>query len=92
MKTLFSFRRDPKISQLLLSVQYPVVAVDSYMPVVDVFSGNTRGSLRVLLAMGLAEQIVSFQRMRDEDLGSVPHPPRPVHALDQRQHAEPKVI
>ncbi|KAJ8368383.1 hypothetical protein SKAU_G00084110 [Synaphobranchus kaupii] len=83
--------RDPKISHLLLQVQYPVVAVDSYMPVVNVFSGSTQGSLRVLLAMGLAEQIVSLQRMRDEDLGSVPHPPRPVHSLDQRQHTEPKV-
>ncbi|XP_061072728.1 C2 domain-containing protein 3 [Conger conger] len=83
--------RDPKISQLLLGVQYPVVAVDSYMPVIDVFSGSTRGSLRVLLAMGLAEQIVSLQRMRDEDHVSVPHPPRPAHTLDQRQQVEPKV-
>ncbi|KAG5837565.1 hypothetical protein ANANG_G00240690 [Anguilla anguilla] len=55
--------RDPKISRLLLQVQFPVVAVDSYMPV----------------------------RMRDEDLGSVPRPPRPAHSLDQRQHIEPKV-
>ncbi|XP_064157587.1 C2 domain-containing protein 3 [Anguilla rostrata] len=83
--------RDPRISRLLLQVQFPVVAVDSYMPVVDVFSGSARGSLRVLLAMGLAEQIASLQRMRDEDLGSVPRPPRPAHSLDQRQHIEPKV-
>ncbi|KAJ8403874.1 hypothetical protein AAFF_G00347420 [Aldrovandia affinis] len=84
--------RDPKIARLLLQVQYPVVAVDSYMPIVDVFSGSGRGSLRVLLAMGLAEQVVSLQRMRDEDPGPVPHPPRPLHSLDHRQHPEPQQV
>ncbi|XP_036392215.1 C2 domain-containing protein 3 isoform X1 [Megalops cyprinoides] len=88
---LYMSFRDPKISQLLLQVQYPVVAVDCYMPVIDVFSGSSRGSLRVLLAMGLAEQIVSLQRMRDEELGSVSCLPRPAHSLDQRQHADAKV-
>ncbi|KAG9348505.1 hypothetical protein JZ751_002241 [Albula glossodonta] len=82
--------RDPKISQLLLQVQYPVVALDGYMPVVDVFTGRTQGSLRVLLAMGLAEQIISLQQMRDEDLGLVPHPPRPAHSLDKRQLSDQK--
>lgn len=48
----FSPFRDPKISRLLLDAQYPVVAVDSYMPVIDVFSGQQNGSLRVFLAMG----------------------------------------
>ncbi|KAJ7426082.1 hypothetical protein WISP_19115 [Willisornis vidua] len=48
--------KDPKISHLLLQAQYPVVAVDSYMPVVDVFTGSTSGSLRVILAMGSADQ------------------------------------
>ncbi|XP_036415045.1 C2 domain-containing protein 3 isoform X2 [Colossoma macropomum] len=76
--------RDPKISQLLLKAQYPVLAVDSYMPVVDIFTGGTRGSLRVCLAMGLAQQITALQRMRDEELASVSQLPRPVHLLDHR--------
>ncbi|XP_037402613.1 C2 domain-containing protein 3 isoform X3 [Pygocentrus nattereri] len=76
--------RDPKISQLLLKAQYPVLAVDSYMPVVDIFTGGTRGSLRVCLAMGLAQQITALQRMRDEELTSVSQLPRPVHLLDHR--------
>uniref|UniRef100_A0A4W5LSQ4 C2 domain containing 3 centriole elongation regulator n=1 Tax=Hucho hucho TaxID=62062 RepID=A0A4W5LSQ4_9TELE len=79
--------RDPKISQLLLQAQYPVLGVDSYMPVIDVFSGIIKGNLRVLLAMGLSVQIVSLQRMRDEELGSVSHLPRPAHLLD---HQPPK--
>ncbi|XP_066518568.1 C2 domain-containing protein 3 isoform X2 [Hoplias malabaricus] len=76
--------RDPKITQLLLNAQYPVLAVDSYMPVVDIFSGETRGSLRVCLAMGLTQQIIALQRMRDEEMTSVFQQPRPVHLLDHK--------
>ncbi|KAJ7995602.1 hypothetical protein DPEC_G00246290 [Dallia pectoralis] len=83
--------REPKISQLLLQAQYPVLGVDGYMPVIDVFSGIIKGNLRVLLAMGLSEQIVSLQRMRDEELGSVSHLPRPVHLLDICPNKEQKV-
>nr|XP_046150200.1 C2 domain-containing protein 3 isoform X1 [Oncorhynchus gorbuscha] len=78
--------RDPKISHLLLQAQYPVLGVDSYMPVIDVFSGIIKGNLRVLLAMGLSVQIVSLQHMRDEELGSVSHLPRPAHLLDHQPH------
>uniref|UniRef100_A0A672V826 C2 domain containing 3 centriole elongation regulator n=1 Tax=Strigops habroptila TaxID=2489341 RepID=A0A672V826_STRHB len=59
--------KDPKISHLLLQAQYPVVAVDSYMPVVDVFSGSRSGSLRVILAMGSADQVVALQRLKTEE-------------------------
>lgn len=82
--------RDPKISELLLQSQYPVVGVDSYMPVVDVFTGNTRGNLRVCLAMGLAQQITALQRMRDDELACVSPLPRPAHMLDHRPHVETK--
>ena len=37
--------------------QYPVIAVENYLPVVDVFSGSQFGQLNVLLAMGSAEQV-----------------------------------
>ncbi|NWU74088.1 C2CD3 protein, partial [Onychorhynchus coronatus] len=74
--------KDPKISHLLLQAQYPVVAVDSYMPVVDVFTGSTSGSLRVILAMGSADQIVALQRLKNGE-GMVPSvPQRPSHSLD----------
>ncbi|XP_066555458.1 C2 domain-containing protein 3 isoform X2 [Amia ocellicauda] len=83
--------KDAKISQLLLQAQYPVVGVDSYMPVVDVFTGISRGSLRVLLAMGLAEQIVALQRLRDEELSSASDLQRPIHSLDHIPHSQSKV-
>ncbi|NXI90798.1 C2CD3 protein, partial [Psophia crepitans] len=74
--------KDPKISHLLLQAQYPVVAVDSYMPVIDVFTGSRSGSLRVVLAMGSADQIVALQRLKTEE-GMVPTvTQRPAHALD----------
>lgn len=89
MSSYFVFR-DPKICELLLQSQYPVVGVDSYMPVVDVFTGSTRGNLRVCLAMGLAQQITALQRMRDDELARVSPLPRPAHMLDHRPRVETK--
>ncbi|NXC10151.1 C2CD3 protein, partial [Orthonyx spaldingii] len=74
--------KDPRISQLLLQAQYPVVAVDGHMPVVDVFSGSTSGSLRVILAMGSADQIVALQRLKTEAGMVPPVTQRPPHSLD----------
>uniref|UniRef100_A0A8C8A9C2 C2 domain containing 3 centriole elongation regulator n=1 Tax=Otus sunia TaxID=257818 RepID=A0A8C8A9C2_9STRI len=74
--------KDPKISHLLLQAQYPVVAVDCYMPVVDVFTGSRSGSLRVILAMGSADQIVTLQRLKNEEGMVPPITQRPSHALD----------
>ncbi|XP_041850756.1 C2 domain-containing protein 3 isoform X2 [Melanotaenia boesemani] len=83
--------RDPKITQLLLQAQYPVLGVDCYMPVIDVFSGSCKGNLRAVLAMGRSEQIVSLQRTRDEEYGSLSHFVRPVHLLDHLPHSQTKV-
>uniref|UniRef100_A0A1A7WXY5 C2 calcium-dependent domain containing 3 n=1 Tax=Iconisemion striatum TaxID=60296 RepID=A0A1A7WXY5_9TELE len=83
--------RDPKIMQLLLQAQYPVLGVDSYVPVIDVFSGSCRGNLRVVLAVGRSEQIISLQRARDEEFDSSPHLVRPVHMLDHPSHSQPKI-
>ncbi|XP_071418376.1 C2 domain-containing protein 3 isoform X2 [Pithys albifrons albifrons] len=74
--------KDPKISHLLLQAQYPVVAVDSYMPVVDVFTGSTSGSLRVILAMGSADQVVALQRLKNGEGMVHPVPQRPSHSPD----------
>ncbi|XP_061683226.1 C2 domain-containing protein 3 isoform X2 [Syngnathoides biaculeatus] len=85
--------RDPKITHLLLQAQYPVLGVDCYMPVVDVFSGSCRGSLRVTLAMGLCEQVLALQRARDEECDPPGRTPlRPLHLLDHQPSAPPKVI
>ncbi|XP_047449775.1 C2 domain-containing protein 3 isoform X2 [Mugil cephalus] len=84
--------RDPRISHLLLQAQYPVLGVDCYMPVVDVFSGTCKGNLRVVLAMGQSEQIVSLQRTRDEEYEPLSHPVRPVHLLDHQPRPQTKVI
>ncbi|NXI59516.1 C2CD3 protein, partial [Chloroceryle aenea] len=74
--------KDPKISHLLLQAQYPVVAVDSYMPVIDVFTGSRNGSLRVILAMGSANQIMALQRLKTEAGVVPPITQRPSHSLD----------
>lgn len=79
--------RDPKIASLLLQAQYPVLGVDCYMPVIDVFSGRCQGNLRVVLAMGKSEQIVALQRTRDEEYDASSHLVRPVHLLDLPPHS-----
>ncbi|XP_028276134.1 C2 domain-containing protein 3 isoform X2 [Parambassis ranga] len=84
--------RDTRIAHLLLQAQYPVLGVDCYMPVVDVFSGSCKGNLRVVLAMGHSEQIVSLQRARDEEYDSSSHLVRPVHLLDHQAHSQTKVV
>ncbi|XP_066477982.1 C2 domain-containing protein 3 [Tiliqua scincoides] len=84
--------RDPKISNLLLQAQYPVLAVDGFMPVVDVFSGNNSGSLKVILAMGSAEQVVALQRLKNEEGAAPPILLRPVHSLDPLAMPLPKLL
>lgn len=74
--------RDPKVSHLLLQAQYPVVAVDSYMPMMDVFTGNQRGSLRVLLAIGGADQIAALQKLKSDEEVSIAGFQRTPHFLD----------
>ncbi|XP_056138770.1 C2 domain-containing protein 3 [Lampris incognitus] len=83
--------REPKIACLLLQAHYPVLGVDCYMPVIDVFSGNHMGHLRVLLAMGQSEQILALQHVRGEECVSVSPHPRPAHLLDHQPHSETKV-
>ncbi|KAE8628038.1 hypothetical protein XENTR_v10007280 [Xenopus tropicalis] len=73
---------DPKITRLLLQAQYPVVAVDSYVPIIDVFSGCDRGKLKVLLAIGSGDQVVALQRLKNEEGTSQTAMPRPAHFLD----------
>ncbi|XP_029374005.1 C2 domain-containing protein 3 isoform X3 [Echeneis naucrates] len=84
--------RDPKVSHLLLQAQYPVLGVDCYMPVIDVFSGSCKGNLRVVLAMGGSEQIVTLQRTRDGNYDSLSYQVKPVHLLDYQPNPHMKVV
>lgn len=63
------------------------------MPVINVFSGQCKGNLRVVLAMGKSEQIIALQRTRVEEYDSSSHLVRPVHLLDhQPQSQQSKVF
>ncbi|MEQ2168122.1 hypothetical protein GOODEAATRI_011176 [Goodea atripinnis] len=64
----------------------PEVLLHALLMVPD---GSSRGNLRVLLAMGRAEQIVSLQRTRDEEYDSLSHVVRPVNTAQvkiMREH------
>uniref|UniRef100_A0A8C5MD99 C2 domain containing 3 centriole elongation regulator n=1 Tax=Leptobrachium leishanense TaxID=445787 RepID=A0A8C5MD99_9ANUR len=78
---------DSKICRLLLQAQYPVVAVDGFVPVTDVFTGIERGKIKVLLAMGSGDQAIALQRLKHEDGKSEAQLPRPAHFLDPPQAA-----
>uniref|UniRef100_A0A8D0BHR2 C2 domain containing 3 centriole elongation regulator n=1 Tax=Salvator merianae TaxID=96440 RepID=A0A8D0BHR2_SALMN len=84
--------KDPRISTLLLQAQYPVLAVDGFMPVVDVFTGNKNGCLKVVLAMGSADQIVALQRLRKDDEVAPAIILRPPHSLDPPAPPFPKQL
>nr|XP_011413692.2 C2 domain-containing protein 3 [Crassostrea gigas] len=73
--------RDRKISSALLKSQYPVIAVDNYLPIVDPLTGSQYGQLKVLLAMGSAEQVSALQRMKMESAAGL-QVLRPSHQLD----------
>ena len=64
-------------------LQYPVIAVENYLPVVDPFSGSQYGQLNVLLAMGSAEQVAHLVRMKTEGVSAVSVPQRPQHYLER---------
>nr|KAI8756892.1 C2 domain-containing protein 3-like [Biomphalaria glabrata] len=55
--------RERKIANALLKSEYPVMAIDNYMPIVDPFSGLHFGQLKVVLAMGSEAQITTLQRL-----------------------------
>ncbi|BFZ15049.1 hypothetical protein BsWGS_18088 [Bradybaena similaris] len=55
--------RERKIANALLKSEYPVMAIDNYIPVVDPFSGLHFGQLKVVLAMGSESQIANLQRL-----------------------------
>ncbi|XP_018424277.1 PREDICTED: C2 domain-containing protein 3 [Nanorana parkeri] len=76
---------DQKICRLLLQAQYPVVAVDNFVPISDVFSGTERGRLKVLLAMGSGDQVVALQRLKNDEGTLTALLPRPAHFLDPPQ-------
>ncbi|XP_061828586.1 C2 domain-containing protein 3 isoform X5 [Nerophis lumbriciformis] len=83
--------RDSKIAHLLLRAQYPVLGVDCYLPVMDVFSSTCNGHLRVTLAMGRFEQVLALQRTREDEIQSLGCPVRPLHLLDHQPHPPAKV-
>jgi len=66
-----------------LCLQYPVIAVENYLPVVDVFSGSQYGQINVLLAMGSAEQVAHLVRMKTEGIPASSGPERPQHFLER---------
>ncbi|XP_013378816.1 C2 domain-containing protein 3-like [Lingula anatina] len=77
--------RDRKICRALLKSQYPVVSVDNWLPVQDPFTGIQFGQLKVLLAVGSAEQVSALQRLKLDKNGDSSMPQRPQHYLE-RQH------
>ena len=41
----------------VLKSEYPLVSVDGFQPIVDVFTGHERGQLKLLLALGTQVQV-----------------------------------
>ena len=73
----------------MLYLQYPVVAVDSDLPITNPYSGAQFGHIKVLLAIGSGEQVTVLQRLKLDGGAAVALPSeRPSHYLE-RQHVYP---
>jgi C2 domain-containing protein 3 len=53
--------KDKQISRVLLRAQYPVISIDSWLPIIDPFTNKSAGEIQVLLAMGTSDQITAVQ-------------------------------
>ncbi|CAF1190222.1 unnamed protein product [Rotaria sordida] len=55
--------KDKQISRVLLRAQYPVISIDSWLPIIDPFisTNKSSGEIQVLLAMGTSDQITAVQ-------------------------------
>jgi len=63
--------------------QFPVVAVETDMPVVNPVTGLQHGQLRVALAMGSLEQISAYQRTKAGNASAVAVADRPTGYLER---------
>ena len=63
--------------------QFPVVAVENDMPIVNPMSGQQHGQLRVALAMGSLEQISAYQRTKAGSASAVAVAQRPANYLER---------
>jgi len=68
---------------LCVDRQFPVVAVESEMPIVNPVSGLQYGQLRVTLAMGSLEQISAYQRTKAGHASAIAIPERPASHLER---------
>lgn len=63
--------------------QFPVVAVESNMPIINPVSGLQYGQLKVTLAMGSLEQISVYQRTKAGSASAVAVAERPASYLER---------
>ncbi|XP_063416182.1 C2 domain-containing protein 3-like [Mytilus trossulus] len=75
--------RDKKIANTLLKSQFPVIALDNYLPIVNPLNGSQFGQLQVCLAIGSAEQVAALQRIKLDGVAPNHLPERPQHYLER---------
>ena len=63
LEQFYTSFKDKQISQVLLRAQYPVIGIDSWLPIIDPFTSinKSHGEIQVLLAMGTSDQITTVQ-------------------------------
>ena len=76
--------RDRRVAASLLRSQMPVVSVDSFMPIVNPFTGQQYGSLKVVLALGSVEQVNYLDHLQNTNYAVTAVPERPRHFLERQ--------
>ncbi|XP_041357389.1 C2 domain-containing protein 3-like [Gigantopelta aegis] len=75
--------KDVKIATALLKSQFPVIGTDNFLAVTNPFTSFQFGQLRILLAMGSAEQVASLQRLKLNG-DAISSPERPSNFLERQ--------
>jgi len=63
--------------------QFPVVAVENDMPIINPVTGLQHGQLKVVLAMGSLEQISAYQRTKAGSASAISVADRPTNYLER---------
>eukprot|EP00794_Sanderia_malayensis_P007365 gene7365-8185_t len=94
LQPIFISFKEKSLRKTLLGSQYPVVAVDDWVSVQDLFDGTSHGEIRVLLAFGSQSQVRNLLKMKRHQPAKIrghgvgrDEPMRDSYQISQQQHS-----
>lgn len=57
--------KDPVLAETILKSKFPVISRDDWIPVINLFTGDRHGSLKILFALGSYDQVMELLHMHN---------------------------